>query len=276
MTIAHLPQRGVIELEGPDRVTFLQGLVSNDVAKATPDRCVWAALLTAQGRYRAEFFIFATQTSLLLDAPRSAIPDLLTRLGRLKLRSKVTLTDRCEQFAVHAAWNERLTGQTAISAPDPRLPTAGIRILAPAILPGAAGAASYLTHRLALGLTDHDDLEPDKSLLMEANFAELHGIDWDKGCYMGQELTARTRYRGLIKRRLIPIDAASDLPETGTITAGDHEVGALRTAQGTRGLALLRLDTLDQPLQIGTQSITPDIPAWLTLAPQNAQEKAPA
>lgn len=264
-TIAYLPDRGVIGIDGPDRVTFLQGLVSNDVEKVAPVRAVWSAFLTPQGRYLAEFFIFATGDTLLLDAPRDAIPDLIRRLSRFRLRSKVSLRDRSEEFAVHAAWGGKPEIADAITAPDPRLPEAGWRFLAPAPLPGTASGADYLAHRLALGLPDHADLEPEKTLLMEAGFGDLNGVDWDKGCYMGQELTARTRYRGLVKRRLVPVNGTDMLPAGETIMSGTREAGEVRTARGRRGLALLRLDKLDEPLTVDGIAITPDIPHWLNL-----------
>nr|WP_201727928.1 folate-binding protein YgfZ [Acidocella sp. C78] len=266
-TIAYLPARGVVGIEGPDRVAFLQGLVSNDVTKAEPGRAVWSALLTPQGRYLAEFFILAAGKSLLLESPRAAVAELIRRLSRFRLRSQVTLRDRSDDFAVHAAWGGALpvTPPGAITAADPRLPEAGHRILAPAPLAGAADEPAYRAHRLALGLPDHDDLEPEKTLLMEAGFGELNGIDWDKGCYMGQELTARTRYRGLVKRRLVPVEAEAELPAAGAITAGGREVGTLRTSLGRRGLALLRLDALGTPLSLDGIVLTPDIPSWMTL-----------
>ncbi len=266
-TIAYLPARGVIGIDGPDRVAFLQGLVSNDVTKAEPDQAVWSALLTPQGRYLAEFFILAAGDSLLLEAPRASVAELIRRLSRFRLRSQVTLRDRSDEFAVHAAWGGAHPGTPpgAIIAADPRLPEAGHRILAPAPLAGAADEAAYRAHRLALGLPDHDDLEPEKTLLMEAGFGELHGIDWEKGCYMGQELTARTRYRGLVKRRLVPVDAEAELPAAGTITDGEREVGTLRTSLGRRGLALLRLDALGSKLRLDGIALTPDIPSWMTL-----------
>jgi len=270
-TIAYLPARGVIGIDGPDRVTFLQGLVSNDVTHVAQGRTIWSALLTPQGRYLAEFFIFATEETLLLDAPRDAIPDLVRRLSRFRLRSKANLADRSDDFAVHAAWDGTPEVAGAIIAPDPRLPEAGHRILAPAPITNAAGAAAFLAHRLALGLPDHTDLEPEKTLLMEAGFDELHGIDWDKGCYMGQELTARTRYRGLVKRRLVPVNAGSDLPPSGAINAGDRAVGELRTSLGRRGLAMLRSDALDQQLTLDDISVIPDPPQWLTLPERAAQ-----
>ncbi|SIQ79076.1 MULTISPECIES: CAF17-like 4Fe-4S cluster assembly/insertion protein YgfZ [Acidiphilium] len=272
--VAYLPDRGVIDLSGPDRVAFLQGLVTNDVSRAHPGTCVWTALLTPQGRYRAEFFVFATESSLLLDAPRDAIADIITRLSRFKLRSKVVLTDRSADYAVHAAWNGPPPESAGITAPDPRLAEAGHRILAPAPRADSAEPSAYRAHRLALGLPDHGDLEPDKTLPMEAGFGELHGIDWEKGCYMGQELTARTRYRGLVKRRLIPITASTDLPTSGSITSGERNVGDLCIAQGQQGLAMLRLDALDQHLQIGDLTITPNLPHWLSLPAPSEKAQA--
>ncbi|HEX7389306.1 MAG TPA: folate-binding protein, partial [Acidiphilium sp.] len=204
--------------------------------------------------------------SLLLDAPRDTIPDLVKRLNRFRLRSKVTVTDRSADFAIHAAWGDPAVVPDAILAQDPRLDAAGTRILAHARLPGSHDAVPYLSHRLALGLPDHADLEPEKTLLMEAGFGELHGIDWDKGCYMGQELTARTRYRGLVKRRLVPVNGNAHLPPPGTpITAAGRAVGEMRTGLGPRGLAMLRLDGLDLPLHADTVSIEPDLPDWMIL-----------
>lgn len=267
-TIAYLPDRGVIGIEGPDRVAFLQGLVSNDVEKAAPGRAVWSALLTPQGRYLAEFFILATGEALLLDAPRAAIPDLVRRLSRFRLRSKVELHDRSDAFAVHAAWAGRPEIDDAIIAADPRLPEAGYRVLAPAPRADAREATTYLAHRLALGLPDHADLEAEKTLLLEAGFGDLDGIDWDKGCYMGQELTARTRYRGLVKRRLVPVNGAGTLAPGATVMDGTREAGEIRSALGRRGLALLRLDSLGSALSADGIALTPDLPPWLHLSPK--------
>ncbi len=264
--LATLPHRGVIAIAGPDRLSFLQGLVSNDVSRTAPHQAVWAALLTAQGRYVAEFFILTDGDRLLLDAPRSAIPDLIKRLSRFRLRSQVEMSDCSAEFIVHAAWGDEFAPLAGtVSAPDPRLPHAGSRILAPSTLPDAEDAQAYLAHRLALGLPDHDDLEPEKTLLMEAGFGELNGIDWEKGCYMGQELTARTRYRGLVKRRLIPVNGDEALPDAGPIMVAGREIGEIRTALGARALAILRIDALDQPLLAGTIAIKPDIPGWMHL-----------
>lgn len=268
---AFLPQRGVIAISGPDRAGFLQGLVSNDVELVTPERAVWSALLTPQGRYVAEFFILTDGERLLLDAPRAAIPEMIKRLSRFRLRSKVTLEDVSETFAVHAAWGGRPeVAAEALVAADPRLPEAGFRVLAPGRLPGAVDEASFLAHRIALGLPDHGDLEPEKTLLMEAGFGELEGIGWTKGCYMGQELTARTRYRGLVKRRLVPVRGDADLPAAETeITSDGKSVGTLRTVLGRDGLAMLRVEALDGDLQAGDVALRAVPPAWLRLTWKN-------
>jgi folate-binding protein YgfZ len=121
-------------------------------------------------------------------------------------------------------------------------------------------------HRLALGLPDATDLEPDKTVLLEAGFDELNGVSWTKGCYMGQELTARTKYRGLIKRRLLPVESNGALPPPGTpVLAEGREVGTLRGGQAHRALATLRLDALEAELTCGGVALTIRRPDWLVL-----------
>ena len=255
--LALLPGRGVLRLTGPDRVAFLNGLVSNDVASAAPGRAVWAALLTPQGKYLADFFVFATADALLLDTPRDGIEALLTKLRRYRLRAQVELADAVDDYAVYAAWDGP-PPEAAIAAPDPRRPEAGWRLLSPAALPANVSAADYATHRIALGLPDGPpDLEPDKTLLLEAGFDELHGIAWDKGCYMGQEITARTKYRGLVKRRLLPVTLSAPVPPGSKVLAEGQEVGEIRSTARRLALAMLRLDALGKELSAGEARVTP-------------------
>jgi folate-binding protein YgfZ len=220
MPIAVLPDRSVIEVTGEDRVAFLQGLVSNDVAEAAPGRAVWAALLTPQGKWLADFFVFSDcDRRLLLDCERDQAATLLARLSRFRLRSRVALRDAGGAFVVQAGWGGApMPGDVPAAAPDPRLPEAGWRALAAAPLPGVdATEAEWDLHRLRLGLpAGSRDLESEGSILLEAGFDELHGVSWTKGCYMGQELTARTKYRGLVKRRLVPVRVEGALPPRGT------------------------------------------------------------
>jgi folate-binding protein YgfZ len=269
MPIAYLPGRGVVEVTGEDRAAFLQGLVSNDIARAAPGAAVWAALLTPQGKWLADFFVFADGERLLLDCARDAAPGLAASLSRFRLRSKVALRDASAEFAVHAGWGGSPPPAGAIAAPDPRLPEAGWRALAPAPLAAEADAADYDRHRLSLGLPDGaPDMEREKSVLLEGGFDELSGVSWSKGCYMGQELTARTKYRGLLKRRLFPVAVDGPPPAPGTpVTRDGAEVGEMRSARDGVGLALLRIEAAEagQPLRCGEAVLTPRIPGWMRL-----------
>lgn len=266
--LAYLPDRGVLEIAGADRVAFLQGLVSNDVAALPPGQAAWAALLTPQGKWLADFFVIAHGDALLLDAEAPQVAGLVQRLSRFRLRSQVSLRDASAEWRVHAAWG-RAPDVDGIVAADPRLAEAGWRVLSRATLAAASSAADYDLHRLALGLPDGSkDMDSEKSVLLEAGFDELHGVSWSKGCYMGQELTARTRYRGLLKRRLVPVAVTGPLPPRGTpvTDAAGAEVGEMRSGRDALGLAVLRIDALDRaPFAAGGAALAPRIPGWMVL-----------
>ena len=278
MPIAMLPGRGVVEVTGEDRVAFLQGLVSNDVTRAAPPpaepadaigRAVWAALLTPQGRWLGDFFVYAEVDRLLLDCAREQAGMLVASLSRFRLRAKVALRDASDGFAVVAGWGGAAVPADVVAAPDPRLPEAGWRALAAAPVATDADAAAYDLHRLSLGLPDGaPDMEPQKSVLLEGGFDELSGVSWTKGCYMGQELTARTKYRGLLKKRLFPVAVAGPLPAPGTpVTLDGAEVGEMRSGRDGLGLALLRIEAAETgaPMTCDEAVLTPRIPAWMTL-----------
>ncbi len=246
--IAALPARGVIAVTGEDRVGFLQGLVSNDVAAAEPGRAVWAALLTPQGKWLADFFILSDGERLLLDCERAHLPMLQQRLTRYRLRSRVALNDA--DLSVFAAWDgEPDVG--GIAARDPRLPEAGWRgaCQQPAELrPTPQRTTGIVTVSVSACRTDRAIWSfRKKSILLEAGFDELNGVSWSKGCYMGQELTARTKYRGLAEAP--PRTCAhrwGDTPAGRTLIArwsrGWHHALCKRPA---RGMAVVRLEALD-------------------------------
>jgi folate-binding protein YgfZ len=263
--LAELTDRAVIAVAGDDRVTFLQGLVSNDVAAVAPDHAVWAALLTPQGKWLADFFMVADGDRLLLDCERGQAEMLVARLSRFRLRSKVAIS--VTELRVYAAWrSEPAAGPLAVR--DPRLEAAGWRVLSEIARETDATAAEWDVHRLSLGLPDGSrDLEAEKTVLLEAGFDELGGISWTKGCYMGQELTARTRYRGLLKRRLVPVSVAGEMPPPGTPVMRDGaEIGTMRSGRDGMGLAVLRLEALSADgLVCGGATLTPHIPAWMRL-----------
>jgi folate-binding protein YgfZ len=271
--LAALPGRAVIVVEGEDRVSFLQGLVSNDVALVAPGRSVWAALLTPQGKWLADFFILTDGDRLLLDVERGHAAMLVQRLSRYRLRAKVTVR-LDDSLHVHAAW-DGTPADGAIMAPDPRLPAAGWRLISAHPLPNTAFERDWDRHRLSLGLPDGSrDLEPEKTTLLEAGFDDLAGVSWTKGCYMGQELTARTRYRGLVKRRLIPVTISGPPPAPGTPVFRDgQDVGTMRSSHDQAGIAALRLDALAGPLTSGAALLVPHIPAWMRLQGGPAEEE---
>lgn len=274
--LSNLPERGVVTVAGPDRVAFLQGLVSNDIGNAAPGNAalgnaVWAALLTPQGKWLADFFVFSDADRLLLDCEAEQVAMLVQRLSRYRLRMDVRIAGAPE-LKVYVEWGGA-PSPTGIVAPDPRLPDFAWRILSADEMACNATAEDWDAYRLAAGLPDGSkDLETERTALLEAGFDELHGISWSKGCYMGQELTARTRYRGLIKRRLMPVDVAGPLPEPGTkVTSNGVEVGTMRSGRDGKGIAVLRLDALNKTLLCGDAVLTPHVPTWMRLPePENA------
>jgi len=273
--IAALPGRAALAVTGEDRVGFLQGLVSNDVAEVAPGRAVWAALLTPQGKWLADFFINSDGERLLLDCERAQLPMLRQRLSRYRLRSRVALSDA--ELHVYVAWDGDTVAAEAdvmgIVARDPRLPEAGWRVLSLDPIPTNATEAEWDLHRLDLGLPDGSrDMESEKSVLLEAGFDELNGVSWIKGCFMGQELTARTKYRGLVKRRLVPVRIEGPVPAPGSpVMHNGREVGTMRSANGQRGMALLRLEALESTLTSGEAAITSIVPQWMRAAAPKAE-----
>jgi tRNA-modifying protein YgfZ len=264
-SVAELPDRAVIAVEGEDRVEFLQGLVSNDVALAGPERCVWAALLTPQGKWLADFFVFSTGERLLLDCETSQVAMLVQRLSRYRLRMKVKL-EALPDWSVSVSWPGNAPG-AGVAAPDPRIEGFCWRRLAPEPPAANASAADWDLYRLEAGVPDGaKDMETDRSVLLEGGFDDLNGVSWTKGCYMGQELTARTKYRGLIKRRLVPVSIHGAVPAPGTpIMQNGLEVGTMRSGRDEVGLALLRLSALRGELLCDGSVLTPRIREWMRL-----------
>ena len=294
-SFAILDDRAALRIAGADRIAFLQGLISNDVEKASADRAIYAAFLTAQGKYLHDFFVVEQGETLLVDCEGARADDLLRRLTMYKLRSQVTI-DPDDNLAVAVAFGSDAADaigltvepgkacaiDTGVAFVDPRLPAAGVRVIASrdglAKVLSEKGfdpktPADYDRLRLSLGLPDGSrDLIPEKSTLLENGFDELRGVDWDKGCFLGQELTARTRYRGLVKKRLLPIAIEGAPPAPGEIVRLDGKAaGEIRSVRDGIGLALIRLDALDAveggaaSLMAGEARILPRRPDWLRL-----------
>jgi tRNA-modifying protein YgfZ len=288
-----LDDRGVLAVGGPDARSLLQGLISNDIERVSPTRSIYAALLTPQGKFLFDFFISQLDDQLLLDAERARLDDLVRRLTMYRLRAKATFEDVSERFGVAALLGDGVAA--AVGLPDEegaaRPLEGGVVLIEPrhralggrAILPAAGLTAAlaglgfgeldreaYDRRRIELGLPDGSrDMRVEKAILLENGFEELHGVDFAKGCFVGQELTARTKYRGLIRKRLMPVVLRGPRPEPDAIIRlGEREAGEMRSSVDGWGLALLRLEQVERaraegtPLKVGETEVVPVKPDW--------------
>lgn len=285
-----LERRAIIAVGGDDRRAYLQGLVSNDVNRLSPRRAQFAAMLTPQGKFLFDLFLAeAADGTFLIDTEADRAETLVRKLTMHRLRAKVTI-EPDPTLSVYAAWGEGAAARLGLPAgagaavpfaagialADPRLAGAGVRLLLPeggedalaaaGFAPG--GFADWDRARIGLGLPDGArDMEPEKALLLENGYEELAGVDFGKGCYMGQELTARTRYRGLIRKRLMPVAISGPAPAPGTtVYYGEAKAGEMRSSAGDLGLALIRLEAFaasgGQGLTCGGAVLTARRPDW--------------
>lgn len=272
-----LKERGVLRVGGPEARSFLQGLITNNVELAQGEQAIYAALLTPQGKFLFDFFVSADSKDkavVLLDCDGARAGDLIKRLTMYKLRAKVEIEDLSATHGVAVYWHEDGAPVAADGPrlPDPRLAAMGAR----AILPKAAlsaldgDATAWHRHRIGLGVGDAaEDFEPDRTFPLEVNLDALQGIDFHKGCFVGQEVTSRTKRRGSVRKRLLPCAVEGDLPAPGTpVKAIAREVGTVFSgdAATSRVMALLRLDLIkDATVEAGPAGIVPEFPGWLGL-----------
>lgn len=254
--IALLDDRAVLAVGGPDAIGLLQGLLTNTIG-AKP---AYAGLLTPQGKALAEMIVHPDgQGGLLLDLAGDRIDDIARRLTLYRLRSRADIRKRAD-MQVYAAWDGD-AGEPA----DPRLAALGQRWIAPHQgAPEPAGV--YRRHRMMLGVPEgSDEIGVDSTLWLETNARELAGVDFSKGCYVGQENTARMNYRGKVRRRLLALDVAG-APESATqVMAGEKEAGLIRSRLDDIAMAWLRLEFIEQraPLTLGGSPVAVRWPAFL-------------
>ena len=286
-------ERGLVSLSGADTGALLQGIVSNDMARVAAERAVYAGLLTPQGKFLHDFLVSRVGDVFYLDCEAARLADLRKRLLMYRLRADVAIAAPAEGMAVAVMPGAEALGaldlpaeagaarplQGGVAYVDPRLADLGARAVLPvgsaaqtleALGFAATVGGPYDTLRLRLGIPDGGrDMPVEKATLLESNFEELNGVDWDKGCYVGQEVTARMHYRGLIRKRLLPvaIDGPTPGPET-LVMYGEREAGEMRSAANGRGLALLKLALVEEAaeageaLTAGEARLTPQKPDW--------------
>jgi folate-binding protein YgfZ len=248
-----LEDRSVIAIKGAEARSFLQGLISNDMAACAPGKGIYAALLTPQGKVLFEFFVTEHDGRFLLDCAAVRAPELVKRLTFYRLRAKIDIALAVE-LRTAALWNGAVEAPaiSGIAAfPDPRLPALGLRLIGPLPLvqTAMAGAelASYRRYALKLGVPDSADVPPDSVFALDAGLEELGGVDFKKGCYVGQEVTARMKHRASARRRFLIAEIEGDLPPPGTkLEVSGREVGTLATGTDGRALALVRLDRVSE------------------------------
>ena len=267
MKAAFLPDRGVVKVSGADARDFLNGLVTTDVALLRPGLGRFGALLTPQGKITADFLITEAPSGhgggFLIDCPRALAQGLANKLGFYKLRVKVSVENLSEGLGVLAVWDGDPTVKPDLAFADPRNPALGWRILVPeelaqktADLIGAeiADSAAYEAHRIASGIPRGGlDFTYGDAFPHETNMDRLHGVDFDKGCYVGQEVVSRMQHRGTARTRTVRVILEDFSPEPGTaILAGDKSVGTMGSTAGRNGLALIRVDRAADAIAAGT------------------------
>lgn len=267
--IAHLADRGAVSVTGADAVTFLQGLVTNDVESLTtaPDDLAFragaahAGLLSPQGKILFDFFCVRTLDGFVLDVARNKVSELVKRLSMYKLRAAVEIKDVSEDYKLLALWGPDAcsSGPTkgTVAFADPRHKDLGQRILAEARFTADIASATngvkaaesdYHTHRIALGVPEGGrDYDFGDAYPHEANFDFLHGVSFTKGCYVGQEIVARMQHKAQIRKRVVQVKSGTALPhDRPEIVAAGVSIGKLGSVSGKMGLAILRLDRAEE------------------------------
>ncbi len=263
MQAAFLSDRGVVKVEGDDARKFLNGLITADMGAVTSTQARYAALLTPQGKIIADFMVVeAADGRFLLDCARPAATVLRERLGLYKLRAKVTIEDFSATLGVLAIWGGDRAPEQGLCYRDPRLEALGLRCLLPPAQAGEAAAgvgavladtADYEAHRIVLGVPSGGaDFRYGDAFPHEADMDQLQGVDFDKGCFVGQEVVSRMEHRGIARTRIVPLAYAGAAPQAGApIMAGNKSVGAMGSAAAGRGLATVRIDRVDEALAAG-------------------------
>ena len=248
MASAYLEDRGVLEVRGAEARDFLQGLVTCDLKRVAPGAPRFGALLTPQGKIIIDFIVSETadRGGFRLDAPRALLPDLLKRLRLYRLRARIELVDVSDAWGVAAFWDGEKA--PAGAEPDPRHPELGLRLIAPradlATIPG--DPAAYEARRIACGVPRGGvDFAYGEAFPHEVNMDLLAGVDFDKGCYVGQEVVSRVQHRGTARRRIMQVSVAGEAQAGALVHAGEIEVGTLGSRSGALALASLRLDKVE-------------------------------
>jgi len=267
-----LPDRAVYDISGDDAKPFLQGLVTSDVEQLADGEAAHAGLLTPQGKIMFDFFVVGKPDGYVIDCAASQIDEIIKRLTFYKLRAKVDIVAKPE-LAVAAVWDEDVSTEL-LQFNDPRLTGMGQRVIGdPAALTALSNATAddYLLHRITLGIADTADIGSSKTFPHEANFDQLGGVSFTKGCFVGQEVVSRMQHRGTARSRIIPVSFEGEFSEANAeIRAGSKKIGQMLSTVRGHGLALVRLDRAKSATEAGDvieadgKALTLIKPDWAT------------
>lgn len=247
--------RALIRLSGKDVRDFLQGIITNDIRKLSAEKPLLALLLSPQGKFLAEFFLVEDGGAILMDTEKATLENLLKRLKLYKLRADVVIEEDTRQVAL--AWEGEISSpQNLLAIRDPRAEKMGYRLygseLALRQSLSSSGKevseAEYDYYRLGLGIPEGSkDAIIDRTIALENGYDRLGAVDFAKGCYVGQEVTARSHHLAVLRKQLMPVTGAGELPTNGAeLKAGEISLGNLRSVSGNRGLALVRTEELEK------------------------------
>lgn len=276
MELIRLDDRKIVSITGDDAISLLQGLITCDMPEMDKSGIAYGALLTPQGKVLFDFILHAAEGGVYADLPEAVVNDFIKRMKLYKLRAKVDLLECSEDLAVFQAF-----GADAPGRPDPRHPDLGMRWLAsPDALAAKAQnilpVETYHSRRIALGIPEAPhDFSYGEVFPHDIALDSLGGVSFHKGCYVGQEVVSRMEHRGTARRRVVVMESVGDLPNPTLesqldILAGDRSVGTLGSHEGTRGIAIVRLDrvkaaqTNDTEMNCGGVSVSLSLPGWAT------------
>ncbi len=277
MTSSLLPDRGVLAVTGDDAESFLNRMVTNSVLAMPPGSARFAALLSPQGKLLFDFFVVRHADGFLVDCPREQAADLAKKLTMFRLRAKVSVADRSGDLAVAAVWDGVLMEAPGQAFRDPRHDAMGYRIIAApdAMRTFGADEKAYDAHRIACGMPRGGvDFAYGDAFAHEANMDLLHGIDFDKGCYVGQEVVSRVHHRNSARKRVVRLHGYGIVPPVGApVQAGAASLGVVTSSAGAGALAALRIDRLAEaeaastPVTVGETLVAVSLPVESGIEP---------
>ena len=276
---AKLKDRSIVQISGGDANTLIENLITNSLAHLSTQTAIHSGLLSAQGKILFDFFVTRSGDDLMIDIAQASAANFIQRLTLYRLRADVTFKDMSKELAVVAAWGadtQRFPGGV-IAFQDPRAAELGYRLILPskrlAELPGQdVGEDAYHGHRITVGVPEAGrDFTIGETFPHEALYDQLYGVDFAKGCFVGQEVVSRMQHRGTARKRIVPVRGDKQLVAGAEITAGEASIGAVGSVADCRGLALMRLDRAHEaqangiPVQSGDATLIIECPTWLKL-----------